>query len=134
MNENQTMFAEMLGIRSQPAGISPKAEAPAEEPKAEADGQTVDELDVQKEVVEEMAREKAELEDDRDRLETERRTLEERLKSCESELADAKARLDETLEINARLEEKLTRMGRALFAARRAAAEASKVVIGGRRW
>lgn len=147
MNEEQTMFAEMLGIRRESPEMKPAAAQPAEPPES-GETESFDELDVQKEVVTEMAREKAELEaekarvegekraleDERARLEGEKRALEERVRECEKEIAELKAWLKDERAVNASLEVKVTRMGKSLFAARRAAAEASKVVIGGRRW
>ena len=178
MNEDQTMFAEMLGIKRQAPETAAHVARSVDRPTVKAED-FVDELDVQKEVVEEMAREKAMLEERRDileadkrkleaekqaletenqRLETEKQTLERaksaleeekcalegKLASLEDELSRVKAELDakdaNNPELaaaraeNAELEMKLARMGRALMAARRAAAEASKVEIGGRRW
>lgn len=151
MNEEQTMFAEMLGIRrAKPTeDVKPAAATLPESPvESNAEEENFDELDVQKEVVKEIAREKAELEGEKAKAESEKalleaerakladekRSLEERVRECEREVAELKAHLDETLAVNAQLEVKLTRMGKALFAARRATVEASKVVIGGRRW
>ena len=166
MNEDKTLFAEMLGI-DRPPPEPDGAFAPAD---AEADGgEMVDELDVQREVVEEMAREKAEREVMHTSLAEEKRVLEEAKIALESEkaaLEGAKASLEaenqslkaendalkakvaefearpeerdadmEALkELIATLEVKVTRMGRALIAARRRAAEAEKIEIGGRRW
>lgn len=148
MNEEQTMFAEMLGIRRERPEMKPAAVAQPAEPPESVEEESVDELDVQKEVVNEMALEKAELEaekarvedekraleGERARLEGEKRALEERVRECEREIGELKAWLKEERDVNASLEVKVTRMGKALFAARRAAAEASKVEIGGRRW
>ena len=178
MNEDQTMFAEMLGIKRHASETVTHVMRSVDRPTVKAED-FVDELDVQKEVVEEMAREKAMLEESRDileadkrkleaekqlletdnqrleaekkvlerekgTLEEEKRVLEGKLASLEDELSRVKAELDakaaENPELaaaraeNAELEVKLARMGRALMAARRAAAEASKVEIGGRRW
>lgn len=192
MNDDQTMFAEMLGIKRQaPEAVAHVARS-VDRPSGEAED-FVDELDVQKEVVEEMAREKALLEECRDRLEAdkeqleaekrtlqsesqllasekqaleaenqrlqsemrtlesakgaleqERQALTEKVASLEEALSRARAELDAkdadnpmlaaVRAENAALEVKLARMGRALMAARRAAAEATKVEIGGRRW
>ncbi len=192
MNDDQTMFAEMLGIKRQaPEAVAHVARS-VDRPSVEAED-FVDELDVQKEVVEEMAREKALLEECRDRLEADKEQLEAEKRTLQSEnqllasekqaleaenqrlqsemrtlesakgaleqdrqaLTEKVASLDEALSRaraeldakeadspmlaamrteNAALEVKLARMGRALMAARRAAAEATKVEIGGRRW
>ena len=67
-------------------------------------------------------------------LEREKASLEERLAARERDLADQKEYVEETRKINAVLEEKLARMARTVLAVRRAAAEATKVEIGGRRW
>ena len=136
MNEDQTMFAEMLGIRK------PAAEMDVRDAQSSVvEENAVDELDVQKEVVQEIAREKAEMEELRDRLESERQRLameKAELESKNAELVreceELKADLEKSRADHAVLEEKLARMGRALMAARRAAAEAAKVVIGGRKW
>ncbi len=178
------MFAEMLGIkRRRPEPVASMARS-VDRPVASGD--FVDELDVQKEVVEEMAREKAVLEEslnllkaekivleeEKDRwiaeskalsaanaalqgeksaLESEKAALVEEKRALEAQIAtrdEEIARLQrivdsvkpESTELasaraeNAALETKLARMGRALMAARRAAAEAAKVEIGGRRW
>ena len=161
MNEDQTMFAEMLGIkRSEPERVTRAVRA-----SAVASAQTEDsvsELDVQKEVVQEMAHEKAVLEERQSMLEAEKQeiadsarnleaenrrlaeenaalerekaSLEERLAARERDLADQKEYVEETRKLNAVLEEKLARMARTVLAVRRAAAEATKVEIGGRRW
>ena len=171
MNEDQTMFAEMLGIKRPASEKVTHVARSVDRPSVEAED-FVDELDVQKQVVEEMAHEKAMLEERRDILEAEKQTLETenqrletekqalerekgaleeekralegKLASLEDELSRVRAELDAKVagnpELaaaraeNAELEVKLARMGRALMAARRAAAEASKVEIGGRRW
>ena len=173
MNEDKTLFAEMLGI-DRPPPEPDGAFAPAD---AEVDdGETVDELDVQREVVEEMAREKAELEAMHTSLAEEKRALEEAKSALEVEksaleteksaleaenqslkdengalkdengtlkakVAEFEARPEERdadmealKELIATLEVKVTRMGQALIAARRRAAEAEKIEIGGRRW
>ena len=166
MNEDKTLFAEMLGIdrpRPEPDGAVASADAEA------GDDEMVDELDVQREVVEEMAREKAELEAMHSGLEEEKRALEEAKAALEAEKAalesekaaleaenqslkaengELKAKVAEfearpaerdadmeaMKELVATMEAKVTRMGRALIAARRRAAEAEKIEIGGRRW
>ena len=178
MNEDHTMFAEMLGIKRQSSETVAHVARSVDRPSAETED-FVDELDVQKEVVEEMAREKAMLEESRDLLEAdkkrlesekqaleaenqrldsekqtlegeknalelEKQTLEGKVTSLEDELSRVRAELDakaaDNPELvaaraeNAELEVKLARMGRTLMAARRAAAEAAKVEIGGRRW
>lgn len=150
MNEDKNMFAEMLGMKRQTQRDTVQAARPVDSASADAND-TVDELDVQKEVVEEMAREKAMLEESRDILEAEKKKLEEEKLALEEKVASLEgevSRLMDALDTkdannpelaalraeNAALEVKLARMGRSLMAARRAAAEASKVEIGGRRW
>lgn len=171
MNEDQNMFAEMLGIRRQKSETVTHVARSVDRQAVEAED-FVDELDVQKEVVEEMAREKAEIEERCNLLEAEKQaleaekqslaaqklelesakgTLEAKLASSEAEVSRLQADLArmqaehdaspaENPELaalraeNVLLETKLARMGRSLMAARRAAAEASKVEIGGRRW
>jgi len=107
MNQDQTMFAEMLGIRKTPP---PSAEQPqvvrSVDRGASVAGEFIDELDIQKEVVEEMAREKAELEEryglletERQKLETEKQTLEAEKQTLENEkkaLEEARAALEES--------------------------------------
>ena len=157
MNDDKSLFAEMLGMkgrRDEQADIS--------EAQAEPEADVVDELDVQRVVVQEMARDNAELKelhstleeekqslesakasleaerqalsDENARLKTEMAALESDKKALEGEVSEQKLDLDEVRGLNAELEKKLVRMGRALFAVRRAAAEAAKVEIGGRRW
>ena len=76
MNEEQSMFAEMLGIRKQPQ--SKPVQVVRSVSKHVVDPVTmVDELDVQREVVEAMALEKAELEEARSALEQEKEKLEQ---------------------------------------------------------
>ena len=76
MNEEQSMFAEMLGIRKQPQ--SKPVQVVRSVSKHVVDPVTmVDELDVQREVVEAMALEKAELEEARSTLEQEKEKLEQ---------------------------------------------------------
>ena len=77
-------------------------------------------------------------------MEQDRQALTEKVASLDEALSRARAELDAKeadspmlaamRTENAALEVKLARMGRALMAARRAAAEATKVEIGGRRW
>ena len=75
MNEEQSMFAEMLGIRKQPQ--SKPVQVVRSVSKSIVDPVSmVDELDVQREVVEAMALEKAELEEARSSLEQEKLKLE----------------------------------------------------------
>ena len=131
MNEEQSMFAEMLGIRKQPQ--SKPVQVVRSVSKHVVDPVTmVDELDVQREVVEAMALEKAELEEARSVLEQEKRSLElekksleERIAAMETDFAGLKSELESARAGNDELEEKLARMGRSLAAARRLAAEAS---------
>lgn len=164
MNEDQNMFAEMLGMKRRTqsnAAVSPKPSAFANcdgiadsalPPTAAADADdTVDELDVQREVVEEMAHEKVVLEESRNLLEAEKKKLEEEKLELEKKVASLEGEVSRLMAAlatkdannpelaavraeNAALEVKLARMGRSLMAARRAAAEASKVKIGGRLW
>ncbi len=164
MNDDKSLFAEMLGMkgrRDEQADIS--------EVQAEPEADPVDELDVQRVVVQEMARDNAELKelhstlaeekqslesakasleaerqtlaDENARLKAEkaalgsdRKALQARIAALEGEVSELKLDLDEVRGLNSELEQKLVRMGRALFAVRRAAAEAAKVEIGGRRW
>lgn len=164
MNDDKSLFAEMLGMkgrRDEQADIS--------EVQAEAEADAVDELDVQRVVVQEMARDNAELKElhstlaeekqslesakasleaerqaladenarlkaEKTALESDKKELQARIVALEGEVSEQKLDLDEVRGLNAELEQKLVRMGRALFAVRRAAAEAAKVEIGGRRW
>jgi len=164
MNDDKSLFAEMLGMkgrRDEQADIS--------EAQAEPEVDAVDELDVQRVVVQEMARDNAELKElhstleeekqslesakasleaqrqaladenarlkaEKAALESDRKALKARITALEGEVSEQKLDLDEVRGLNAELEKKLVRMGRALFAVRRAAAEAAKVEIGGRRW
>ncbi len=164
MNDDKSLFAEMLGMkghRDEQADIS--------EVQAEPEADAVDELDVQRVVVQEMARDNAELKElhstleeekqslesakasletqrqaladenarlkaEKAALESDRKALKARIAALEGEISEQKLDLDEVRGLNAELEKKLVRMGRALFAVRRAAAEAAKVEIGGRRW
>ena len=86
MNEDQTMFAEMLGIRKETPETAPRMARSVDRGAAVA-GEFIDELDVQKEVVEEMAREKAELEERNVQLEEERRKLAAEKQALEAEKA-----------------------------------------------
>lgn len=136
MNEEQSMFAEMLGIRKMPCVKPVKKTRPISPERVEAED-VVDELEVQKEVVEAMALEKAQLEEDRAALEAEKLNLEREKRELEAEKAELQGRvsaleadfaaLEKELECsragNDELEAKLARMGKSLAAARRAAAE-----------
>ena len=109
MDDEKDLFAEMLGMKRKPEErprVQPVA-TPPPEPE-------VDELTVQRIVVEEMAADKAELESERDALAADKAAL-------ETQLSEARAE-------NAELEEKLARMGRSLAVARRAAASARRKV------
>ena len=154
MNEEQSMFAEMLGIRKQPQ--SKPVQVVRSVSKHIVDPvDMVDELDVQREVVEAMAVEKAELRLEQEKrdleiamatleiekaqmesakqclelekrnLELEKKSLEERIAAMEADFAGLKAELESARAGNDELEEKLARMGRSLAAARRLAAESS---------
>lgn len=164
MNDDKSLFAEMLGMKGRRGEQADISEAQTE-PEADA----VDELDVQRVVVQEMARDNAELKElhstleeekqslesakasleaqrqaladenarlkaEKAALESDRKALKARIAALEGEISEQKLDLDEARGLNAELEKKLVRMGRALFAVRRAAAEAAKVEIGGRRW
>lgn len=181
MNDDKSLFAEMLGMKN-PYAAEPEedaaeiqadaAEASDGEPAEPADGEAremetddsaaFDELDVQKEVVSEMARDKAEFEEKIHALEeekaalvaanaafeaerkamsakvaaaeSERRDLESRISSYEEEIAELRLDIKEVRRLNQELERKLARMGKTVFAVKRAAAEAARVEIGGRRW
>ena len=86
MNEEQSMFAEMLGIRKQPQ--SKPVQVVRSVSKHVVDPVTmVDELDVQREVVEAMALEKAELEEARSVLEQEKLKLEQEKRDLEAAMA-----------------------------------------------
>ena len=83
MNEEQSMFAEMLGIRKQPQ--SKPVQVVRSVSKHVVDPVTmVDELDVQREVVEAMALENAELEEARSTLEQEKEKLEQEKRDLEA--------------------------------------------------
>ena len=94
MNQEQTLFAEMLGMKKQSAENPPTALAePPSKPVSDEEG-SISELDVQREVVEEMAREKAELEErcialeqDKHALEGKAVALEEKATAMESKAA-----------------------------------------------
>lgn len=170
MNEDKSLFAEMLGMKGRYAA-EPEEQAlrpendhlDSETSDLEAqDSETFDELDVQREVVSAMARDNAELEERRivledektalaeskAALEAERQTLAEKVSKAESdrlelesrisayekEIAELKLDLQEVRGLNQELERKLARMGRTVFAVKRAAAEAARIEIGGRRW
>jgi predicted nucleic acid-binding Zn-ribbon protein len=75
MNEDQSMFAEMLGIKKQAPAKKVQVVRPVSRPCMDT-VDMVDELDVQREVVEVMALEKAELEEERAALEREKENLE----------------------------------------------------------
>ena len=129
MNEEQSMFAEMLGIKKQPSA-KPLKVARCVTRQASGCDDMVDELDVQREVVEAMAIEKVEIEEsyaalevEKNALEQEKKILEERFAQLESDFAELKKELEFARAGNDELEEKLARMGRSLAAARRAAAE-----------
>ena len=86
MNEEQSMFAEMLGIRKQPQ--SKPVQVVRSVSKHVVDPVTmVDELDVQREVVEAMALENAELEEERSALEQEKLNLEQEKRNLEAAMA-----------------------------------------------
>ena len=86
MNEEQSMFAEMLGIKKQ--AQSKPVQVVRSVSKHVVDPVTmVDELDVQREVVEAMALEKAELEEARFVLEQEKLKLEQEKRSLEMTMA-----------------------------------------------
>ena len=139
MNEERLMFAEMLGIRKQAPEKPVQVVRPVSRQRVDP-VDMVDELDVQREVVEEMALEKAQIEEERAaleaeklRLELEKKELEGRVAALEADFAELKKELDSARAGNDELEEKLSRMGRSLAAARRAAAESSaRRVQGGR--
>ena len=86
MNEEQSMFAEMLGIKKQlqskPVQVVRSVSKHVVDPVT-----MVDELDVQREVVEAMALEKAELEEERSALEQEKLNLEQEKRNLEMAMA-----------------------------------------------
>ena len=86
MNEEQSMFAEMLGIRKQPSAKPVQVVRSVTRPVSDSDNM-VDELDVQREVVEAMAMEKAELEESLAALEIEKQNLERDKKAFEIEMS-----------------------------------------------
>jgi chromosome segregation ATPase len=85
MNEEQYMFAEMLGIKKQatpkPVQVVRSVSKHVVDPV-----EMVDELDVQREVVEAMALEKAELEEARSVLEQEKIKLEQEKRNLETSM------------------------------------------------
>jgi chromosome segregation ATPase len=96
MNEQQSMFAEMLGIRKQQSAKPVQVVRSVTRPVSGSDDM-VDELDVQREVVEAMAIEKAELEESLAALEAERLKLEQDKQDFEigmAALAEEKAALE----------------------------------------
>ena len=129
MGGQEDLFAEMLGMGREPdRRVSAHLPPIAPEPQ-------IDELEVQRLVVEEIAADKAALEADKAKLEADKTELEAKVLQIETEkqelsrqleeakrekseleekLAEARGGLDE-------LEEKLARMGRSLAAARRSA-------------
>ena len=80
------MFAEMLGIRKQPSAKPVKVVRSVTRPVSDSDNM-VDELDVQREVVEAMAMEKAELEESLAALEIEKQNLERDKNAFEIEMS-----------------------------------------------
>ena len=86
MNEEQSIFAEMLGIRKQPSAKPVQVVRSVTRPVSDSDNM-VDELDVQREVVEAMAMEKAELEESLAALEIEKQNLERDKKAFEIEMS-----------------------------------------------
>lgn len=80
------MFAEMLGIRKQPSAKPVQVVRSVTRPVSDSDNM-VDELDVQREVVEAMAMEKAELEESLAALEIEKQNLERDKKAFEIEMS-----------------------------------------------
>ncbi len=89
MNEEQSMFAEMLGIRKQQSAKPVQVVRSVTRPVSDA-VEMVDELDVQREVVEAMAIEKAELEESLSALEAEKRKLEQDKRAFEIEISTMK--------------------------------------------
>lgn len=156
MNDDQAIFAEMLGIRKRQEAVPVQVVRSVSEHVVDPVSM-VSELDVQREVVESMALEKAELEEERSALEREKialenekrsleeekrgleeekKSLEERIGSLEADFALLKSELESARAGNDELEEKLSRMGRSLAAAKRAAAESgvrSESPVGGLR-
>ena len=80
------MFAEMLGIRKQPSAKPVRVVRSVTRPVSDSDTM-VDELDVQREVVEAMAIEKAELEESLAALEVEKRKFEQDKSAFEIEMS-----------------------------------------------
>lgn len=90
MNEEQSIFAEMLGIRKQPSA-KPVQVVRSVARRDSGSVDMVDELDVQREVVEAMAIEKVELEEALAGLEAEKLKLEQDKKAFEIEVAALEA-------------------------------------------
>ena len=86
MNEDQSIFAEMLGIKKQPSA-KPVQVVRSVTRRDSGSVDMVDELDVQREVVEAMAIEKVELEEALAGLEAEKQKLEQDKQAFESEMA-----------------------------------------------
>jgi len=86
MNEEQSMFAEMLGIKKQQSA-KPVQVVRSVTRQVSDTVDMVDELDVQREVVEEMAIEKAELEESLAALVAEKRKLEQDKRAFEIEMS-----------------------------------------------
>ena len=106
------MFAEMLGIRKTPPPEEKPRVVRSVDRGASVAGEFIDELDIQKEVVEEMAREKAELEEryglletERQKLETEKQTLESEKQTLEAEKQTLENEKKALVEARAALEE-----------------------------
>ena len=86
MNEEQSMFAEMLGIKKQQSAKPVQVVRSVTRHVSDA-VDMVDELDVQREVVEAMAIEKVELEEALSALEAEKRKLEQDKSAFEIEMS-----------------------------------------------
>ena len=129
MGGQEDLFAEMLGMGREPdRRVSAHLPPMAPEPQ-------IDELEVQRLVVEEIAADKAALEADKAKLEADKAALEAKVLQIETEKQELSRQLEEAKmeksELEERLaearggldelEEKLARMGRSLAAARRAA-------------
>lgn len=123
MGGQEDLFAEMLGMGREPdRRVSAHLPPMAPEPQ-------IDELEVQRLVVEEIAADKAALEADKTELEakvlqieTEKQELSRQLEETKREKSELEERLAEARGGLDELEEKLARMGRSLAAARRAVA------------
>ena len=148
MGGQEDLFAEMLGMGREPdRRVSAHLPPMAPEPQ-------IDELEVQRLVVEEIAADKAaleadkaELEADKTKLEADKTELEAKVLQIETEKQELSRQLEEAKreksELEERLaearggldelEEKLARMGRSLAAARRAVASQTSLrsVAGG---